>query len=154
MIGEADVTEAEVTQIFSVIDEDGDGSINYDEISRVGQLNQDIKSLSRKVVTLETAVRSFQRQLGPHRQQRLQQQEGAEGFRSTEERKTVNAASSSPMEAATGQSIDALADTPAMLEHVADDLSLLSTTAPAKDGPKLQRGDAGVDAETQDNLEM
>lgn len=70
MIGEQDVTQAEVAQIFALLDEDDDGTLDYSEISRVGQLNEELKSVSRRTATLDAYVKSIRQQLdNPHYQQ-------------------------------------------------------------------------------------
>ena len=74
MIGEADVTEAEVKEIFALIDEDGDGTLDYDEISRVGKMSEELKSVSRKLATLDAAVQSVRQQQQQHQQQQHQHQ--------------------------------------------------------------------------------
>ena len=63
MLGESDVTEAEVAQVFALLDEDGDGTIDYSEVSRVGRLNMELKSLSNKVATLDSVINSVRQQL-------------------------------------------------------------------------------------------
>ena len=78
MIGEQDVTEAEVAQIFALIDEDGDGTLDYSEISRVGKLNEEIKSVARRTATLDAYVKSIRQQLDDqynHHHQQQQQDE-------------------------------------------------------------------------------
>jgi phage shock protein A len=57
-----------------LVDEDGDGSIDYQEIARVGNIRVDIKKLTNKVAVVEQQLRAVEvRQQQQQVQQQVQQ---------------------------------------------------------------------------------